>query len=111
MAVYVFALRRPIKVPAPTNEILPLGGKSFEELRRRWQSCCDEWRRLFEDSALDRKRALFTHPLGGWFNLDQTGRFVIEHIRHHAFQLTRIEGTIKVGQSDHPQDESFARSD
>ena len=98
MRLYIFVLRRPIKVPAPIEAIKPRGGDSFDQLQLRWQKCEDGWGALLSDNTFDHRRALFTHPLGGWFNLSQTVQFVIEHLKHHHFQLTRIESAIRLYQ-------------
>ena len=94
MRVYIYLLRRPIRVPAPIEALKPHGNQSFEQLKQRWQVCQSAWANYLNDKSLDRSRALFKHPLGGWFNLTQTAQFVIEHLKHHHFQLTRIESSI-----------------
>lgn len=94
MALYIFVIRRPIKIPAPIEAIKPSGKQNFQQLKSRWGECETQWLKYFSDASIDPQRALFNHPLGGWFTLKQSGRFVVEHINHHHFQLARIESSI-----------------
>lgn len=84
-------LKLPFKVSAPAAtadvpEQSDLSGlsKDWEEVRSGWREFLDEF------PAEHASRAVYKHPRAGRLNLEQTLRFLIDHLRRHEGQIERV---------------------
>lgn len=88
------ALRTPIKVKAPAAT--EPKGASFEDVVTRLRAANARLREVFDpsdDEAL-RRHAFFRHPFFGELSLFEGLKFLRSHLKHHFFQIRRIEREI-----------------
>ncbi len=81
--------RKKIKAPAILPE--PAGDRSLAEWQREWEKSRQQWHKMLgnvPETLLD--KAVFKHPLAGYFTLAQTLDFITEHTRHHVPQVQRL---------------------
>lgn len=90
-------MRLPIKlkVPEPASFVLPDVVTSLETELNLW---CGQRLRLhaFLDALpnIDDAAGAIYHPAAGWMNLRATMTFLSVHIRHHEYQLQRLQKTL-----------------
>lgn len=94
-----FALKLPLKFKVPVKTVVPSGLLSPEELQKSWEELEQGWLELLEPLRGDTlELGVFSHPLSGWMNAEQSLRFLSEHFKHHLPQVRRILN--EVGRSD-----------
>ena len=84
-------LRNRKKLKAPAILPQPAGDRSLEEWQREWEESRQQWHQMLDnvpEIVLD--KAIFKHPLAGYFTLAQTMDFITEHTRHHVPQVQRL---------------------
>lgn len=96
LALLKFALRLPIRIKVPIEQVKPKTDISWEKVRSEWNECHKNWQALLDKVTEDQLgRLWFRHPVAGSLTLQQTFQFLIEHMEHHLQQLKRIQ--------NHPQ--------
>jgi len=84
-------LRSPLKLKVPTDKIAPSNSANVDEVLSEWQSILQELRSEALNLPPEKQdAAMFKHPLIGMINLDQTFRFLTEHLRNHHRQLQKL---------------------
>jgi hypothetical protein len=89
--VVLFILKWNIRVPVPSEGMVPDGNTSLSELRQQW----DEnllWFRGYLDSLKpeDFKRAVFNHPIAGPLTGPQAGTLAQYHFDAHLRQIKKV---------------------
>lgn len=85
------ALRSPFRfrVPKPIAQNPEL--HSRDESLEQWHRVRSEWRFFLGEFPQPlENRQIFRHPVAGRMNLDQTLRFLRDHLEHHLRQVERI---------------------
>ncbi len=87
------AMKRPIKVKSPSDKVMPRGIRTLPDLIEEWRGVGERVRStpVLGNQRKLRRLGVFVHPLIGMLNLQDTLKFIREHIFHHGFQLDRIE--------------------
>lgn len=89
-ALFVAAMRSPLRFRAPVPQVLPQETLPLPELSERWASAGRALRALLEGLGQERERALFfRHPVAGPLDPAGTVAFLHEHGRHHEAILRR----------------------
>ena len=84
------AMRMPIKVKAPVEQIVPKGGKSLEEIEQMMRGSSARWESAIQKITDDHvSKQLFNHPIFGWLTAQQTIDFLITHFERHCRQIER----------------------
>lgn len=77
------------KVPSVLPE--PEAGKSFNELKEKWDKSRMYLIKTVETFPLNkRNKAIFKHPRAGLLNINQTLSFLINHLNHHIPQIDAL---------------------
>ena len=86
-------MRSPIKVKVPEGaKVHPDAAPDFPTITLRWNKAQSAMADILKSlSATQRQVGLFQHPRSGWLTAAQTMRFLCAHLRHHEYQLARIE--------------------
>ncbi|MCP4204665.1 MAG: DinB family protein [bacterium] len=84
-------LRLPFKVAAPARSAdVPETGE-LTALARDWSEARAEWQDFLEHYPAElANKAVYRHPVAGRLNLEQTLRFLIDHLRRHTGQIERL---------------------
>jgi len=91
LVLLVLVLRSPVRVAAPSAQVVPAETRPLDELAARWRKAGGELRDLVLALPDERRRCLFfRHPFAGPLDPGGTLTFVREHARHHGAQLRRI---------------------
>ncbi|MCH7665824.1 MAG: DinB family protein [Acidobacteria bacterium] len=88
-------LRLPFKVSAPARTAEVPESAELQDLERDWAEVRSAWRDFLEDFPPKLAgKAVYKHPVAGRLNLEQTLRFLIDHLRRHTRQIERalVEG-------------------
>ncbi len=89
-AVMLSPLR--VKVPASATSALPQNAESLPELLARWEETSRAFANLAANvTAEQHSSGVFCHPVAGWMSFNGALRFVSAHLRHHTYQLRRLE--------------------
>ncbi|HSM35554.1 MAG TPA: DinB family protein [Longimicrobiales bacterium] len=86
-------LRSPIRVPAPSRDMLPTGEDSLPAIRVRWDDLMGRLGSYLRDAEAGRLgEAPFRHPVTG--PLDAAGALALTevHRRRHVLQIDRLLG-------------------
>lgn len=89
-------LRLPFKVSAPPRTAEVPESAELRDLEQDWDRVRSGWRDFLRDFPPElARKAIYKHPVAGRLNLEQTLRFLIDHLRRHAGQIERVlaEGT------------------
>ena len=95
-AVLLSFMRLPVKlkVPAPVSFVRPDVVTSLETELGRWSAQRLDLKAYLEACPqADGTVGAIHHPVAGWMNLRATMAFLSVHIRHHEYQLKRLERT------------------
>ncbi|CAN5363111.1 hypothetical protein BH09BAC1_BH09BAC1_10040 [soil metagenome] len=86
-------LRLPVKYEAPAAaQFQPREYYDFKEIEAEWDQLRKEWHEFLDEFDKDSaEKLLFKHPIMGRFNLEQTLRFIYEHVDHHVAQVKRLK--------------------
>ncbi len=80
-----------IKVP-PIKEIMPQDRPDLNALRQRWLDLRLQYQQLLEEFPEEKvDKLIFKHPRAGMLSINQTLRFMADHITHHLHQIERIQ--------------------
>ncbi len=94
-ALLVFLVMRSpirIKVPASAGSVLPEITADPILIVRQWDDLRIEMEDLVKGLLPAQLRCgLFRHPVSGWMTMSQALAFLSAHLRHHGYQLTRLE--------------------
>ena len=83
-------LRLPFKVSAPARTAEVAESAELQDLERDWAEVQSAWRDFLEDFPTELAgKAVYKHPVAGRLNLEQTLRFLIDHLRRHTRQIER----------------------
>ncbi len=78
--------KAPARLGEPTAEAVEV-----ERLRQEWATTRQKLGRVIVSFPVShRSRAVFQHPRAGWLTLQQTLRFMIDHVQHHQQQVKRL---------------------
>jgi hypothetical protein len=93
--VVLLILKWNIRVPVPSEGMVPDGGTSLPELRRQWDKNL-RWFRGYLDTvkAEDLKRAVFTHPIAGPLTGPQAGTLAQYHFEAHLRQINKAKALV-----------------
>jgi len=83
-------LRLPFKVSAPARTAAVPASAELQDLEQDWAEVRSAWRDFLEDFPPELAcKAVYKHPVAGRLNLEQTLRFLIDHLRRHTRQIER----------------------
>ena len=93
--VVLLILRWNIRVPVPSEGMVPDGNTSLSELRQQWDENL-RWFREYLDSLgpEDLKRAVFSHPIAGPLTGPQAGKLAQYHFDAHLRQIKKVTSFI-----------------
>jgi uncharacterized damage-inducible protein DinB len=84
-------LRLPFKVSAPARTAEVPERAELDALARDWEEVRSGWRDFLREFPAEHAgRAIYKHPRAGRLNLEQTLRFLIDHLRRHEGQIERV---------------------
>lgn len=84
-------LRMPFKVSAPARTADVPERSELSALTRDWEEVRSGWKGFLRDFPAEHAgRAVYKHPRAGRLNLEQTLRFLIDHLRRHIGQIERV---------------------
>ena len=92
MVLLTLSSTRRVRVPKQATGVLPGHNQTLDGIHLAWeqeQNRYLEWCQSLRPTCAN--RPVFRHPIGGWMSPATTLRFLSIHIRHHLFQLDRIE--------------------
>lgn len=85
------ALWSPLKFKAPKIVSNVPNTFSYDELKEKWDvtisGLTDFAEKFPEQDAL---KPIFKHPMAGWFSMEQSLTFVLDHNQHHQRQLDAL---------------------
>jgi len=76
-----------IKVPVPTEKVIPTGKKTLEALFDEWAEIRP---RLFSFLEEDNDCAILKHPILGLCNRSETAWFLDKHLLYHQVRAARV---------------------
>jgi uncharacterized damage-inducible protein DinB len=78
----------PVNYKAPKEVSVVPNDVSFDELKTNWDLTVAGLSELIDlcKGGLENK-LVFKHPVAGWFTLNQTLTFILDHLEHHQKQL------------------------
>ncbi len=77
------------KVPTVLSE--PESGKSYMELKEKWDNSRLYLIKTIETFPSDKmNKAIFKHPVAGLLSINQTLSFLINHLKHHIPQIDAL---------------------
>lgn len=83
-------LRLPFKVSAPARSAEVPDAAELSDLTRDWIEVRSGWQDFLKDYPIElANKAIYKHPVAGRLNLEQTLRFLIEHLSRHTRQIER----------------------
>ena len=93
--VVLFILRWGLRVPVPSEGMLPDGNTSLSELRQQWDENL-RWFRGYLDTSRpeDLQRAVFSHPIAGPLTGPQAGMLAQYHFDAHLRQIKKVKSLI-----------------
>jgi hypothetical protein len=93
--VVLLILRWNIRVPVPSEGMVPDGNTSLSELRQQWDENM-RWFRGYLDSLgpEDLKRAVFSHPIAGPLTGPQAGKLAQYHFDAHLRQIKKVKSLL-----------------
>jgi superfamily I DNA and/or RNA helicase len=78
----------PFNYKAPKEVSVVPNNVSFDELKANWDQTVAGFSELIDLGKGDlEKKLVFKHPIAGWFTLNQTLTFILDHLEHHQKQL------------------------
>ena len=88
-------LRWNIRVPVPSEGMVPDGNTSLSELHQQWNENMS-WFRGYLDSLgpEDLKRAVFSHPIAGPLTGPQAGTLAQYHFEAHLRQIKKVKAIV-----------------
>jgi hypothetical protein len=90
-------LRWGIRVPVPSEDMVPDGNTSLSELRQKWDENLRWLRGYIETSRPeDLKRAVFSHPLAGPLTAPQAGKMAKLHLEAHLRQINKVRAQVQL---------------
>ncbi|MDH3556777.1 MAG: DinB family protein [Deltaproteobacteria bacterium] len=98
--VVLFILRWGIRVPVPSEGMVPDGSTSLSELRQQWDENL-RWFRGYLDSLRleDLQHAVFSHPVAGPLTGPQAGTLAQYHFDAHLRQINKAKALVMAGSS------------
>jgi hypothetical protein len=93
--VVLLILKWNIRVPVPSESMVPNGNASLSDLRQQWDENL-HWFRGYLDSLGpdDLKRAVFSHPVAGPLTGPQAGKLAHYHFDAHLRQIKKVQSLI-----------------
>jgi hypothetical protein len=93
--VVLLILRWNIRVPVPSEGMVPDGTTSLSELRQQWDKNL-RWFRGYLDSLEpeELKRAVFSHPVAGPLTGPQAGKLAQYHFDAHLRQIKKAKSLV-----------------
>ncbi|UCF01902.1 MAG: DinB family protein [Deltaproteobacteria bacterium] len=90
--VVLLILRWNIRVPVPSEGMVPDGNSSLSELRQQWDENL-RWLRGYLETArpADLNRAVFSHPVAGPLTGPQAGKLAQFHFDAHLRQIKKVK--------------------
>jgi len=84
-------LKLPVKVSAPARSAEVPESAELSELERDWSEVRSELGDFLKGFPPElASRAIYKHPVAGRLNLEQTLRFLVDHLRRHTGQIERV---------------------
>ena len=81
-----------VKVPAATPSMLPGPVTGLATLSERWSATRVHMAKLLDSiTPCNPRIGYFRHPRSGWLNVLQTIKFLSVHLRHHFYQVQRLD--------------------
>ena len=93
--VVLLILKWNIRVPVPSEGMVPDGNTSLSDLRQQWDENL-RWFRGYLDTVKpkDLKRAVFSHPIAGPLTGPQAGKMAQYHFDVHFRQLEKVQSLV-----------------
>lgn len=83
-------LKLPVKVAAPARTADVPASIELEELEKIWTEVRSGWQSFLREFPPELAgKAVYRHPVAGRLNLEQTLRFLIDHLGRHMGQIER----------------------
>ena len=84
-------LKLPFKVSAPARTADVPARIELQELEQDWGEVRSAWQDFLRDFPPElADKAIYKHPVAGRLNLEQTLRFLIDHLERHMGQIDRV---------------------
>lgn len=84
-------LKLPLKVSAPARTADVPDSVEMSVLERDWDEVRAGWREFLETFPSElADKAIYKHPVAGRLNLEQTLRFLVDHLERHLGQIDRV---------------------
>ncbi len=81
-----------VKVPSSASEVFPDSEADLVSVSEHWNQTRVILRKVLDSLSADQLRCgLLRHPVAGWMTMSGAMDFVSAHMRHHEFQLRRLE--------------------
>ena len=89
--VVMLILRCDIRVPVPTERVMPKPGQPLSTLTLQWEQAREQLRRLLETITPENSHLPFAvHPVCGAFTPEQVLKFLLEHGHYHERHMHRL---------------------
>ena len=90
IATCVMLLPTRVKMPSGAQSVVPDNALELSLISTRWTKIRCQISDSFPDFPTHR-RGVLQHPITGWMNLERATSFLSAHLRHHRYQLSRLE--------------------
>ncbi|MEQ1474102.1 MAG: DinB family protein [Candidatus Acidiferrum sp.] len=90
IATCVMLLPTRVKVPSGAQAVVPDTTLELPLISARWAKIRCQISDSFQDFPIHRLGVL-PHPITGWMTLDRATSFLSAHLRHHRYQLSRLQ--------------------
>ena len=90
VATCVMLLPTHVKVPSGAQAVVPDATLELPPISTRWAKIRCQISDSFQYFPVH-NRGVLPHPITGWMNLDRATSFLSAHLRHHRYQLSRLQ--------------------
>jgi hypothetical protein len=86
-----------VRVPAGARQVVPTGETSdLSTLENQWNTARRDLAAFLEAAGEgDLTGGVVRHPAGGWTTIEGALWFLRSHLRHHRYQLSRIDAALR----------------
>jgi hypothetical protein len=89
-------LLSPLRVKAPEVVSQLPEFASWADTKMRYENNRNSLYKFMQEIPQDlADKALFKHPVSGWLNIHQTLEFLLDHWKHHEYQINRLRSSTK----------------
>ena len=92
MVITVMKSPMRVKVPSSASAVFPDFKTDLLKVSEEWSQTRVILRKVLESLSAEQLRCgLLCHPVAGWMTMSGAMAFLSAHMRHHGFQLRRLE--------------------